>query len=531
MIPEDEEVPLKINEVNCETPTCRIASKSQVQSPLSSNVKLKIDVSDVPGENTISLTSVKSECKSERSDDLVNVDDLQVNPNTFMSFTDPDQIMWGGSYYDLKQLNSTNNVQEGTLQFRSVNPLEDDNMIFEKEDPAGEKTSSKFGTWDGVFTSCLLNIFGVIMFLRLPWVVGQAGVLCTLVIIGLAGIVVLLTSMSMAAIVTNGKVEEGGAYFMISRTLGPAIGGATGVLFAIGLAVAVSMYVIGFCETLVGIGLNITGNELNDIRISGFVILTVCLICVLIGIGWVVKLQMILLALLICAIMSFFIGAFVNPKETDLPFVEGWVDGTFEENMLPEYRAFQGTEYDFFTVFGIFFPAVTGIMAGANISGDLKDPSVNIPRGTLWAVGVSMITYAVMAVVIGAAGGRGEHDGDTGLHNDLLIMQKMSILGWLVLAGIFAATFTSALASLVGAPRVLLSLAKDNLIEMIDPFAVTDRKGNPVRGYLLTYIISAICVGIGSLNFVAPLVTMFFMITYTMINYATFMLAIGNSPG
>jgi len=99
------------------------------------------------------------------------------------------------------------------------------------------------------------------------------------------------------------------------------------------------------------------------------------------------------------------------------------------------------------------------------------------------------------------------------------------------LAGIYAATFTSALASLVGAPRILLSLAKDKLITVLEPFAVTDSRGNPVRGYAITYIVAAACVGIGSLNFVAPLITMFFMITYALINYATFMLAIGNSPG
>jgi len=231
----------------------------------------------------------------------------------------------------------------------------------------------------------------------------------------------------MAAIVTNGKVEEGGAYFMISRALGPAIGGASGVLFAFGLAVAVSLYVIGFCETLVGMGLSITGDELNDIRISGLVVLTICLLCVLIGIGWVVKLQLFLLALLSCSIVSFFVGAFVKEEDTDIPYADGWVDGTLGENLVPEYREFQEKEYDFFTVFGVFFPAVTGIMAGANISGDLKDPSVNIPKGTLWAVGVSMVTYSLMAVVLGAAGSRGQVDGETGLHNDLLIMEKMSI--------------------------------------------------------------------------------------------------------
>jgi len=95
--------------------------------------------------------------------------------------------------------------------------------------------------------------------------------------------------------------------------------------------------------------------------------------------------------------------------------------------MIPAYRKFQGDEYDFFSVFGVFFPAVTGIMAGANISGELKDPSVNIPRGTLWAVGISMVTYAVMAIFLGAAAGRGEVNSKTGLHNDLLIMEKMSI--------------------------------------------------------------------------------------------------------
>jgi len=142
-----------------------------------------------------------------------------------------------------------------------------------------------------------------------------------------------------------------------------------------------------------------------------------------------------------------------------------------------------------------------------------------------------MITYAAMAIFLGAAAGRGDYDTETGLHNDLLIMEKMSIVGPLILAGIYAATFTSALASLVGAPRILLSLAKDNLISILQPFSVTDSTGNPIRGYFLTYLISAVCVGIGRLNFVAPLITMFFMITYAMINYATFMLSIGKSPG
>ena len=116
---------------------------------------------------------------------------------------------------------------------------------------ADAAVASKFGTWDGVFVSCLLNIFGVIMFLRLGWVVGQAGIVQAIAIILLAGVVTTLTTMSMAAIATNGTVKGGGAYFMISRALGPEVGGTIGILFFLGLCVAISMYVIGFCETLV----------------------------------------------------------------------------------------------------------------------------------------------------------------------------------------------------------------------------------------------------------------------------------------
>ena len=111
---------------------------------------------------------------------------------------------------------------------------------------------TKYGTWDGVCVSCLLNIFGVIMFLRTGWVVGQAGIVGAVLIICMAGLVVVLTTLSMAAIATNGKVGAGGAYYMISRAVGPAIGGAIGILFSMGMGVAVALYVVGFCETIQG---------------------------------------------------------------------------------------------------------------------------------------------------------------------------------------------------------------------------------------------------------------------------------------
>jgi len=512
-----------------------------------------------------------------RDDDRDDVNSRTINEKTFISYPDPNEYMWGGTFYDNLDVDGRPkfNMLERNLSwaapkmsagvediFTTKEDDEDTKGIFdeagginvtykpktsttvvdidfqEAEEKVLEKTTKKFGTWDGVFASCLLNIFGVIMFLRLPWVVGQAGIPLTIVIICLSGVVVILTTLSMSAIATNGQVEEGGAYFMISRSLGPEVGGAVGVLFSIGMSVAVSMYVIGFCETMVEGGLEITGDALNDVRISGFVILTVCLIMVLIGIGWVIKLQLVLLFVLTMSILFFFVGAFAKSADEakDLVFMTGFSTGTFTENLKPDYRTFSGIDNNFFSVFGVFFPAVTGIMAGANISGDLNDPSTNIPVGTLWAVGVSMVTYIFMAILCGVIARRGAVDGETGLHNNILIMEDMSLFGWLILVGIYAATFTSALASLVGAPRVLLSFSKDNLISCFQPFAVTAKDGcgtpgNPIRGYFVSYIIAFGCVAIGELNAVAPLITMFFMITYALINFSVFLLSIGKSPG
>eukprot|EP00494_Astrolonche_serrata_P034084 UN34353 len=124
---------------------------------------------------------------------------------------------------------------------------------------------------------------------------------------------------------------------------------------------------------------------------------------VLVGIGWVIKLQLMLLALLTASIITFFVGCFTNENESEgIVGMSGWTNGNFADNLMPDYREFQKIDYNFFTTFGIFFPAVTGIMAGANISGDLRNPSENIPKGTLWAVYVSIFTYCLMAIFIGA---------------------------------------------------------------------------------------------------------------------------------
>eukprot|EP01084_Bolivina_argentea_P208402 355332_1 len=190
------------------------------------------------------------------------------------------------------------------------------------------KKQKKFGAWDGVFVSCLLNIFGVIMFLRLGFIVGQAGLWYTFLIILLSCVVTTLTTLSMAAIATNGEQRAGGAYYMISRTLGPAIGGSVGVLFAIGMSIAVSMYIIGFCETIVVQVGTITNDPTNDIRLYGSLLITILLLIAVFGISWIIKVQFLLLFVLVLAIGSFMFGSFKSGSQyDDIVGINGWLNG------------------------------------------------------------------------------------------------------------------------------------------------------------------------------------------------------------
>lgn len=399
--------------------------------------------------------------------------------------------------------------------------------------PSSIIKQKKFGAWDGVFVSCLLNIFGVIMFLRLGFVVGQVGLWYTFLIILISGMITILTTLSMAAIATNGEQRAGGAYYMISRTLGAALGGSVGILFSIGMSIAVSLYVIGFCETIVDqIGV-VTDSSVNDVRMYGCILMTILLFCsVFGGISWIIRLQFILFATLMIAMLSFMIGAFQPSKSDDIVGIDGWTNGNLIENFSAHYTTIKYEndssgikDYNFFVCFGIFFPACTGIMAGANLSGDLKDPSHDIPLGTLSAVIVSTIVYMFMAILAAVS------CSASILINDTLIMTNVSIWSPLVLLGIYAATLSSALTSMVGAPRILLSLSSDNLIPCLKFFAVVNKENEPIRAYIATYIIGIACVMIGHLNIVAPLITQFFLGTYAAISFACFSMSISHSPG
>lgn len=277
------------------------------------------------------------------------------------------------------------------------------------ETPIADQQSGglKLGWFKGVYIKCLLNIWGVMLFLRLTWVVGHAGLIQGLMIITLANIVTLITTISMSAVSTNGKIKGGGIYYMLSRALGPEFGGAIGLMITLANAIAVSMYVIGFCESLLdmltlylpdfnGIVDSSAIDRFNDIRLIGSITMVAILGLAIVGMDWISRVEIGLLAILIISQVDFVIGSFLPP--TDQNKADGFIGfnaDLLETNLWSDYQKDEktGDMTSFFKVFAVFFPAVTGIMAGANFSGDLKNPGMAIPKGTLAAIGTTYLSY------------------------------------------------------------------------------------------------------------------------------------------
>ena len=393
-----------------------------------------------------------------------------------------------------------------------------------------------FGMLDGVLARCLLNIWGVILYLRLGWVVGSAGIGLATVIMLVGALVTVMTTMSLSAICTNGEVKGGGAYYLISRALGPQFGGSIGILFFAANAVAVALYVAGFAEVIVEMSRSNLFDDPDgawDFRLFGILTLVLLLIVVLIGVAWVVKVQLALLGLLILSFVFFIVGTFLEPKP-EIGF-GGYGSGNLASNFGPE-EDFGVAK--FFDVFAIFFPAVTGIMAGANISGELRNANKAIPTGTLLSIGISTVVYIVLGFIMGAVAEREFEYTDPatgtemrGLLHDSLLFQKISAWEPVVVGGIFAATLSSALASLVGAPRIMQSLCEDKLFPFLNFFNKLNGQGEPVRAYLLTFVVAVVFLMVGDLDTIAPLITNFFLIAYALINYACFAASHSQSPG
>ncbi|XP_057662624.1 bumetanide-sensitive sodium-(potassium)-chloride cotransporter isoform X1 [Diorhabda carinulata] len=405
----------------------------------------------------------------------------------------------------------------------------------------------KLGWIQGVLIPCILNIWGVMLFLRLSWVVAEAGIGQSLLIIAMSAVVCIITTLSLSAICTNGEVKGGGIYYIISRSLGPEFGASVGVVFAFANAVSASMNTIGFCNSvsdlLSNYDLKIIDGGVNDTRIIGTVATLVMILICAVGMEWEAKAQNFLIAAIVGAMIDFMVGTFIGPVD-DVQRAQGFVgfnSTTFVENWGPMYRKKDGINYNFFQVFAIFFPSVTGIQAGANISGDLKNPSSAIPKGTLLALLISMISYAIFILFAGGAAMRDasgnigdvmngtvaacavDHNCKYGLFNSYQMMQIMSSWWPLIYAGCFAATLSTALTNLLSVPRLIQALGIDRIYPGLIFFSKGYGKhGEPYRGYILTFIVSMAFLLIAELNAIAPLISNFYLASYALINFCTF---------
>ncbi|NWR87969.1 S12A3 protein, partial [Furnarius figulus] len=423
----------------------------------------------------------------------------------------------------------------------------------------------RFGWVKGVMIRCMLNIWGVILYLRLPWITAQAGIALTWLIILMSVTVTTITGLSISAISTNGKVKSGGTYFLISRSLGPELGGSIGLIFAFANAVAVAMHTVGFAETvrdLLEEHNSLIVDPTNDIRIIGVITVTVLLGISLAGMEWEAKAQILFFLVILVSFINYLVGTVIPATaEKQAKGFFSYRADIFAQNFVPNWR---GPEGSFFGLFSIFFPSATGILAGANISGDLKDPAVAIPKGTLMAIFWTTVSYLVLSATIGAcvvrdasgslndsvavgspgceglACGYGwnftacaqRQSCRYGLSNYYQSMSMVSGFGPLITAGIFGATLSSALACLVSAPKVFQCLCRDQLYPLIGFFGKGyGRNSEPIRGYMLTYFIAIGFILIAELNAIAPIISNFFLCSYALINFSCFHASITNSPG
>ncbi len=376
---------------------------------------------------------------------------------------------------------------------------------------------NQFNTFAGVFTPSILTILGAILFLRAGYVIGQAGIRGAMIILVAAELISLLTALSMSVIATNTPVRGGGAYFLISRALGSQFGGAIGLALFLAQALSVPFYILAFTNSLI-----VRFPTLTPWALAIALSVTLLLFLInLISTGAAIKSQYLVMTLLTLSIGSILVGA-----------ASRFSGELFQANLAPYNHE---EAINFWRVFAIYFPAVTGILAGVNMSGDLKDPAKSLVRGTLAAIGVGFLVYGAQIIFCGGSQSRSQL---IEAPFDTLLQQAWGGTWYLVLAGVFAATISSAIGSFLGAPRVLQALARDRIFRHLNIFARgSQAKDEPRIALILTLIVTlavVVLAGGGSsmaaFDSIAKIVTMFFLCTYGMINLAAFVESFGGNP-
>jgi amino acid transporter len=359
----------------------------------------------------------------------------------------------------------------------------------------------KFGTFAGVFTPALLTIISVIMYLRLGWIVGQVGLIYTIGIILVANIISITTGLSLSSIATDKKIKAGGVYYMLSRSLGLPIGGAIGATIYLAFGLSIALNITGFSESFLSVEevrefLNLQPGIVSY-RIIGVSILVLLTIIAFISTSLAIKTQYVVLSAIVLSLIAIFGGLFMYGGSNSSTII-----------LTPAPNA-----PSLAVIFAVFFPAATGFMMGASMSGDLKDPKKSIPKGTMYAIFTGLIINLCLAIGFAIYVDRGL------LLTDSAFLKKIALTPILVIAGIWGATLSTALGGILGGPRVVQAMAKDGLA----PAFLGKGHGvnnEPHRAILLTFVIAFSAILIGDLNTIARIATMFFITAYAFINLA-----------
>ncbi|XP_033959722.1 solute carrier family 12 member 9 [Pseudochaenichthys georgianus] len=418
---------------------------------------------------------------------------------------------------------------------------------------AKEKGDRKLGVMVGVVVPTLLSMFSVVVFLRIGFVVGQAGVYQSIVMFLVAYLIITMTVLSVCAISTNGALDAGGAYYMISRALGPEFGGSIGIMFFFANVCGSALYILGLVEaimstfgipeegTAVVAGLQVLPSGYWWSLLYGTALLFICFIVCLVGAHIYAKATFVIVIIFVVVLTTIFINFIIvgpivvmlpgnsglNGTSTRTANYTGFRRHTFEGNLLPNYTVdyTTGAMMSFAKVFAVMFNGCTGIMAGSNMSGDLKNPSYAIPRGTLAAVLTTFITYNVLSLLVAGSCER------ILLQKDYNFLGDINIWPPLVTIGIYSSTISAAMSNLIGASRILYALSKDNLFGgFLALVRKTSLSGNPWFSVLVSWLLVQVVLFAGQLNTIASIVTIFFLLVYAAVNLACLALELASAP-
>jgi potassium/chloride transporter 9 len=397
----------------------------------------------------------------------------------------------------------------------------------------------KLGTFAGVFVPTSLNVLSILMFLRFGFILGQGGVVGMIGMLVAAYLIDLVTTFSLSAIATNGTVRGGGAYYLISRSLGPEFGGSIGVVFYLGLVFNTALNAVGLIDCLKQNFGSLTGSWYTILPeeewwpyLWATLVLVVCTGICLAGSALFARASIGLLLVLLVATISIPFSALIMPpfesRGAKLEYT-GLSVRTFMGNFWPQLTAgaegsrLHGTE-TFQDLFGVLFPATSGIFAGASMSGDLKHPSKAIPKGTLYGLALTFVLYVLVILSMAATTTRAS------LYRNANVIQETNISGILILAGETASTFFSCLMGVIGSAKLLQALARDKLLPGLSVFGKGREKDDePIRAIFLTYAVAQV-VMLADINEIASFITMTYLMTFLVMNLATFFLKIGSAP-